>query len=196
MIFVHPNEHNAASPAGLGDLAGGHGNPLEGGNPAEGFGDLSPKAFGDGFNPSSLAEGGQGGELGAGGDSLAGLAGASLGGAAGLGGNEGPPLGANSFSDAGGLGGLGAQGGLGGQEGLGGQGAPEGLPGGLAGLGGAMGSPMGGGLGGEEARSAVPRSSIPGRLRKITRGYLTRNPLDNGANAAIVKKTYIPRPGQ
>jgi len=184
VIFVHPNEHGGASPAGLGDLAAGHGSPLEGGNPGEAFGDLSAKAFGEGFNPSSFSEGGQGGEMGPGADSLAGLAGASLGGAAGLGGNEGSPMGANSFSDAGGLGGLG------------GQPAPEELPGGLAGLGGSMGSPMAGGLGGEEARSTVSRSFIPGRLRKITRGYLTRNPLDSGRNAAIVKKTEIPRPGQ
>ena len=184
VIFVHPSEHGAGNPAGLGELAGGHGNPLEGGNPAEPFGDLSSKAFGEGFNPSSFPEGGPGGEMGTGGDSLAGLAGASLGGAAGLGSNEGPPMGANSFSEAGGLGGLG------------GQAAPGGDLGGLGGLGGGMASPMAAGLGGEEARSAVPRSFIPRRLREISRGYLTRNPLDDGRNAAIVKKTQIPRPGQ
>lgn len=47
VIFVHPNEHGGASPAGLGDLAAGHGSPLEGGNPGEAFGDLSAKAFGE-----------------------------------------------------------------------------------------------------------------------------------------------------
>lgn len=184
VIFVHPSEHGTGSPAGLGDLAGGHGNPLEGGNPAEPFGDLSSKAFGEGFSPNSFPEGGQGGEMGAGGDSLAGLAGASLGGAAGLGGNEGAPVGANSYSEGGSLGGLG------------GQSAPEGELGGLGGLGGGMSSPLTGGLGGEEARSSVPRSFIPRRFREVTRGYLTRNPLDDGRKAPIVKKTQIPQPGQ
>lgn len=94
-------------------------------------------------------------------------------------------MGANSFSEAGGLGGLG------------GQGAPEGeLPGGLGGLGGGMASQMAGGLGAEEARSAVPRSFIPRSFRKAKTGYLTRKPLDEGLNAAIVKKTEIPQPQQ
>lgn len=58
VIFVYLNEYNVVSFVGLGDLVGGYGNFLEGGNFVEGFGDFFLKVFGDGFNFSLLVEGG------------------------------------------------------------------------------------------------------------------------------------------
>lgn len=193
VIFVHPQgDHNAA---GLGDI-GGHSNPLESSPAGDSFGDISK--FGENFNPSSF---GEDNGLGAGAEGLGGLTGGA------------PEGGANSFTETpggaglGGLGGLGAQsvpdlGGTGlGGAGFGGAGiSGQSLGGGMGGLGAGMTGQMPaglGGLGGEESRkSSVPRSFIPGRLRLITKGYLQRNPLDDGRSATIVKKTSIPRPGQ
>ena len=69
---------------------------------------------------------------------------------------------------------------------------------------GSLGSSLGGGLaglgGGQETRSKVAknklRSFIPGTKRMVTRGYLSRVPLDDGRNAEIVKKNSVPRPSR
>ena len=192
---MHPEGHNAAGLAGL----GGQANPLEAGQGSEPFGDIASK-FGENFNPGSL---GEANGLGAGQEGLGGLTGGPAeGGPSSF--SEAPPgmgglggLGGPSPSELGGGGGAGGLGpaGLGG-AGLGGPGLGGAALGGAA-LGGGMPGLGGTGMGPEEARrSFVPRAFVPGRLRSITRGYLQRNPLDDGRSATIVKKTTIPRPGQ
>lgn len=58
VIFVYLSEYGIGSFVGFGDLVGGYGNFLEGGNLVEFFGDLFFKVFGEGFSFNLFLEGG------------------------------------------------------------------------------------------------------------------------------------------
>lgn len=55
---MYLSEYGIGSFVGFGDLVGGYGNFLEGGNLVEFFGDLFFKVFGEGFSFNLFLEGG------------------------------------------------------------------------------------------------------------------------------------------